>query len=155
MTRATRPGERRRLAARRGRYFVRVTNFNPSRSVGGYEGSGVFPAGAGSPQERFESTVAHRIGDDQARSVALGDVTGDGLVNTVLTAEDLAEDNDDKLFVFAGNAAGYFDPPVALPAPGTSERLGLALADLDGDGAKDAAVAAGGTCCSSTSAPAG
>ena len=126
-----------------GLYYVRVTNFNPSRSVGGYE-LGLFPAGAASPQERFEPTVAHRIDDDQARSVALGDVTGDGLIDTVLTAEDLAEDNDDKLFVFAGNAAGTLDPPVVLPAPGTSEGLGLALADLDGDGAKDAAVAAGG-----------
>ena len=129
-----------------GRFYVRVTNFNPSRSVGGYE-LGAFAAGAASPQERFEPTVVHSIDDvddDQARSVALGDVTGDGLADTVVTADDWDEGNDDKLFVFAGNAAGTLDPPVMLPAPGTSQELGLALADLDGDGAKDAAVAAGG-----------
>ena len=127
-----------------GRYFVRVTNAVASRSLGGYELS-LSSAGPASPQERFEPNVVHRIDDsDRARSVALGDVTGDGRVDTVMTSEDWEDENDDKLFVFAGNVAGTLDPPVVLPAPSTSQGLGLALADLDGDGAKDAAIAAGG-----------
>ena len=59
MTRATTPGRATIVSLpAAGLYYVRVTNFNPSRSVGGYE-LGVFTAGAGSPQERFEPTVAH------------------------------------------------------------------------------------------------
>ena len=71
---------------------------------------------------------------DSPRSVAAGDLNGDGLAELVV-----ANRNDDSISVLRGLGDGRFASPLQLAA-GRSPRE-LALADLTGDGVLDAAVA--------------
>ncbi len=63
------------------------------------------------------------------RPIALGDVTGDGLVDVVAAVPDTAQ-----LVLFAGSRSGL-EPGVAYP--GLVKTLDLAIADVDGDGKLD------------------
>jgi hypothetical protein len=72
-------------------------------------------------------------------SAAIGDVTGDGLADALVTA---SVSDAPRLLVFAQTPDGTFADPAVLPAHGFRRGQGIAVGDLDGDGLTDAAVAA-------------
>jgi len=71
--------------------------------------------------------------------VAAGDITGDGLLDVVVTS---MSENRVKVLPATGADFGYASQPIALDVPGRP--LGLALADFDGDGDLDIAVSRNG-----------
>jgi uncharacterized protein YkwD len=80
------------------------------------------------------------------RSVATGDVNGDGRTDVVMLAGRPAGDyratNDNTLVVFTGLPGGSLAQAYALPVDDqTAGTVDLALGDLDGDNATDAVVA--------------
>lgn len=76
-------------------------------------------------------------------SVTIGDVTGDGRNDVLMTTSFyFDETNDFKLFVFPQRADGSLGVPTKLATSGQyGDSMGVAVADLDDDGALDAAVA--------------
>lgn len=75
-----------------------------------------------------------------ADAVAIGDVDGDGRDDVVLTTtSSLDKENENKIFVYLQQQDGALATPVKMPYPGGGFS-GLALADLDHDGAKDIIV---------------
>ena len=77
-------------------------------------------------------------------AVAIGDVTGDGRNDVVMTTSyDFDPVNDFHLFVFAQNADGTLAPPVsyATAAHYTNRAESVAIGDITGDGRKDVVVA--------------
>ena len=86
--------------------------------------------------------VAHATGS-WPKAVAIGDVTGDGR-NDVLMATGfyVNPENDYHLFVFTQNAVGVLDAPVKHPYGQTAGRVGLVVANLDGQNGLDVAVGA-------------
>lgn len=70
----------------------------------------------------------------QPESVAVGDVTGDGVPDLVATALD-------DMWVLAGQGDGTFGPPQRFAGGGTS----LVLVDLDGNGTLEAVTVRGGS----------
>lgn len=76
-------------------------------------------------------------------STAIGDVTGDGRNDVLLTTSFYFDEaNDFKLFVFAQRPDGSLGVPTKLATSGEyGDSMGLAVADVDDDGALDAAVA--------------
>ena len=76
-------------------------------------------------------------------SVAIGDVTGDGRSDVLLSTSGYYDPDDDfNLFVFAQQPNGSLAPPEQFPTHAnlSSDDLGVAAADLNGDGATDVAV---------------
>jgi hypothetical protein len=63
-------------------------------------------------------------------AVAVGDVTGDGKLDVVVT-----NFANNTLSVLAGNGDGTFAPPVAYPT--RASPTGVAIADLNRDGRPD------------------
>lgn len=83
--------------------------------------------------------VAHATGG-WASSVAIGDVTGDGLNDVGLTTgSDGAAGQFQRLFVFPQSITGDLLSPVTYPLP-LSMDPALAMADVDGQGRIDAFV---------------
>ncbi|HXM55200.1 MAG TPA: FG-GAP-like repeat-containing protein [Candidatus Dormibacteraeota bacterium] len=80
-------------------------------------------------------------------SVAIADVTGDGLADALLTTTTYSgqPDRDFKLWVFAQQADHTLAAPVALTTDGPSGGgMVIATGDLDGDGRIDVAVSVAG-----------
>ena len=81
-------------------------------------------------------------------AVALGDVTGDGRADAVLTTGWYSDvPNDLKLLVFAQNPDGTLAAPVAYPTAATYSRRAhsVAIGDITGDGRPDVVVGVPGT----------
>lgn len=79
------------------------------------------------------STLVCPQGEVGARHVAIGDIDGDGFQDLVTTCA------GDRFAVTVGNDDGTFAPPVAFDS---ADAFGVTLADLDGAGEIDVAIAA-------------
>ncbi len=77
-------------------------------------------------------------------AVAIGDVTGDGRNDVVLTTTRYFDpDNDYHVFVYPQLEDGTLGLPAKYPYQATANRTGLQLADFDDDGVLDIAVGHG------------
>lgn len=84
---------------------------------------------AGNAQGTLDAPVGYRLHQDYATGVVLGDVTGDGRADVVVSTF------YGFVCVLAGNAQGTLDPVSSQEAG--RQLLGLALADVGGDGRPD------------------
>lgn len=74
-------------------------------------------------------------------AVAIGDVTGDGLADVVMTTTFYFDPASDyHVFVYAQQPDGTLGAPAGYPYQATANRNGLVLADLDEDGVRDVVV---------------
>ncbi|HET7689227.1 MAG TPA: FG-GAP-like repeat-containing protein [Nocardioidaceae bacterium] len=89
----------------------------------------------------FHPYVAYDPGSDPA-NVAVGDVTGDGRPDVLMTTEYYFDEaNDYKLWVYPQQTDGTLGAPTRLDTGATyGSEMAIGVADLDGDGDLDAAV---------------
>lgn len=102
-------------------------------------------AGAAAPGAQLQAYQAFDVGSWPA-AVAVGDVTGDGRNDVVMTTDFYFDPaNDYRVWVFAQTAGGGLATPVSYPsAAGTSDLDSVAIADITADGRKDVVVGATG-----------
>lgn len=100
---------------------------------------------AGAAGTLFQPYQAFAVGS-WPEAVAIGDVTGDGLPDVVLTTGFNADPaNDYRVFVFAQTESGGLARPVLTYASGQNRRLqSVAVGDLTGDGRADVVVGVDG-----------
>jgi type VII secretion-associated serine protease mycosin len=120
-----------------GTYYVAVRNYNGAADTRPY----TLSVGTTQPP-LFQPAQATDVGS-WPESVAIGDVTGDGRNDVLMTTSFYFDEvNDYKLFVFAQNADGTLAAPVKYSTQiQYSNPAGLALLDADGDGRLDVAIA--------------
>jgi hypothetical protein len=126
-----------------GRYFLRVRARNPAEAPGGYQ----IDVHHGQSPGRLILYRPGQVSDtplgSPAASIAAGDLTGDGRPDLLVsTAAGGGAATEHGLFLLS-NTGSSFRPPLRIPsdAPATDGEMGLTVADLDGDGDLDGAVA--------------
>ncbi|TCN35223.1 type VII secretion-associated serine protease mycosin [Kribbella orskensis] len=118
-----------------GTYYVAVRNYNGSADTRPY----TLSVTTGTP-DIFQPAVSHDVGS-WPETVAVGDVTGDGRDDVLLTTSFYFDDaNDYKLFVFAQTPSGALSEPVRYPTAMGYSGSGPALLDANGDGRQDVAL---------------
>jgi hypothetical protein len=102
----------------------------------GGEQCGYFTAGQvsvllGNGDGTFQPAVTYSSGGDDANSVAVGDLNGDGYPDLVVVNFDSS-----SIGVLLGNGDGTFQAPVTYPQ-GSTYPVSVAIGDLNGDGKLD------------------
>lgn len=87
----------------------------------------------------FAPAVHYLTYNHHPRSVAAGDINGDGYPELAVTTDDRSPVTRDHVVVLPNQADGTFGLPVAYEVG--SKPFDVAVADLDGDGWTDLAVA--------------
>ena len=88
----------------------------------------------------FQPPVVYGSAGDNAYSVALADLRGDGKLDIVVTNMYQESGNDGSVSVLLGNGDGTFQPAVSYTT-GAQVAASVATADLNGDGIPDLVVA--------------
>jgi hypothetical protein len=92
----------------------------------------------------FQSATSYPAGGQFAKSVAVGDVNGDGVPDLLVGNQcNYGVTNCDNLVVLFGNGDGTFRPIMNIAAP-AADYSSLALGDFNGDGRLDVVSASGG-----------
>ena len=95
---------------------------------------------AGAAGTQFQPYQAVDVGS-WPEAVAIGDVTGDGRPDVVMTTGYYFDPaNDNRVWVFAQTSAGAFAAPVSYPTGSTATPQSVAVGDVTGDGRKDVVV---------------
>ena len=95
---------------------------------------------AGAAGALFQPYQAFTVGS-WPEAVAIGDVTGDGRADVVMTTGYYFDPaNDNRVWVFAQSGAGTLAPPVSYPTGSTATPQSIAVGDITGDGRKDVVV---------------
>jgi FG-GAP-like repeat/Domain of unknown function DUF11 len=91
----------------------------------------------------FTPYQAYAVGS-WPEAVAIGDVTGDGRPDVVMTTSYYFDPaNDYSVFVFAQTATGDLAAPVRYASPTGADPDSVAIGDITGDGRKDVVVGIG------------
>ncbi len=102
-------------------------------------GFGVVGVLLGNGDGTFQGAVSYNAGY-AVSSVAIGDMNGDGQPDLLVTGSDGRDYNSGVVRVLMGNGGGTFQGPESYRSGG-SGAVSVAIADLNGDGKPDAAVA--------------
>ena len=126
-----------------GNYFFQAADLRHNGTldlVYGGGGNSVFIA-LGNGDGTFQQPQALRL-QDVPTSVTVGDLTGSGIPDLVVTTRDAFFGGPpNSVFVFLGNGDGTFQAPVGYAVPGPS--WAAVIAEFDGDGIPDLAVETG------------
>jgi len=100
---------------------------------------------AGAAGTLFQPYQAVAVGSSP-EAVAIGDVTGDGRPDVVMTTGfDFDPANDYRVWVFAQTESGGLADPVSYPTGDTRRPLSVAVGDITGDGRLDVVVGLDGS----------
>ena len=95
---------------------------------------------AGAAGSLFQPYQAFAVGS-WPEAVAIGDVTGDGRADVVMTTGFYFDPaNDYRVWVFAETGSGTLAAPVSYPTGYTTTPQSLQIGDITGDGRKDVVV---------------
>jgi hypothetical protein len=84
------------------------------------------------------SPAVHHFAGQQPDGVAAADLSGDGIPDLAVTADQTL--NSDDVAILLGNADGTFELPFYVPLPNSSSPGSIVAGDLDGDTDVDLAV---------------